>query len=84
MKTKILPIYWNGRAVGHISSPNVDNFNFYGAWKPLIDEPAYNDFLAAIESDEGAPVLIGDEKPAMKGFVQIEPSEEIEIKLQPR
>lgn len=74
-------LYWNGKKLGVIEQANLDNFDFYGRWFPTCDKDYYESFLVAVNQEGGAFVAIGRNESQLTGSVEIEPSDNIEIKL---
>lgn len=83
MKKNIQILYWNAKIVGSLVDPKADNFDFYGAWEPTEDKLLYESFLAQIDEEGGAFVEIGSVGSPLTGTVEVEPDQEIEIKLRP-
>jgi hypothetical protein len=75
-----LPIFWNGRIVGYIINPQVDNFHMYGVWQPnhTID---CTSFLMALDSGQQLTVDIGTEQPLIQARVDIKPENYVEVIL---
>ena len=81
MSEKTEKVFWNGEVVGVVTEPKVDNFDYYGQWKPTEDGGLYEKFIEAIDEDGGAQIIIGDLESPLVGTVELEPDEEIEIKI---
>ena len=77
---KELMIYYQGKSIGKIINPKIDHFDLYGIWMPERGV-VYSQFVASIENGELVEVQIGEDDPSLKGTVEIEPEEEIEIKI---
>ena len=74
-------VFWNGKKVGTISNPKIDNFFYYGNWQPDESCDVYSEFLSAINNNEyGASVDIGEIGSKLAGYILVEPDEEIEIR----
>jgi len=80
--TKELNIYWENSCIGKIINPKFDNFDLYGDWHPE-NGVVYDKFLSCLERDEQLEIIIGEGDEPFKGTVEIEPDDEIEIKMRP-
>jgi hypothetical protein len=74
-------LYWQGRIVGVVSDPKVDHFDYYGSWQPTSDENLYRQFLEQVDAEGGARVEVGEIGSPLSGTVELEPSDEIEVKI---
>lgn len=74
-------IYWERELIGRVENASFDHMNFYGRWLVVASDDIYARFLSSIDTDEGASVTIDTEDSALRGVVQLEPADEIEIKL---
>lgn len=74
-------LYWNGNIVGVISNAKVDNFDFYGTWRPTSDANLYRQFLEQVAEEGGARVDIGEVGSPLTGTVELEPDDQIEVKI---
>ncbi len=74
-------VFWKNAVVGVIEEPKVDNFDFYGPWIPTSDLVLYSQFLLEVECEGGADVEIGEIGSPLRGTVELEPSNAIEIKI---
>ena len=76
-------IFWSGTLVGEIREAKFDNFDFYGLWNPKSAHPIYEEFLEAIDVEDGVWVAIGAPDSDLRGTVDLIPDEEINIKMRP-
>ncbi|MEL7498758.1 MAG: hypothetical protein AAFN77_14210 [Planctomycetota bacterium] len=74
-------VFWNKEVVGVVTSPRVDNFDYYGNWIPTENRELYDRFIEAVEKDGGAQIIVGELDSPLVGTVELEPDEEIEIKI---
>lgn len=74
-------LFWEGSKIGVVSNPKVDNFDYYGPWQPTEDAELYKRFLAQVELEGGARVRIGEANSTLTGTVELEPDDEIQIKI---
>ena len=81
MSEKAEQIFWNGEVVGVVTDPKVDNFDYYGIWKPTEESDLYNRFVETVEKDGGASIVVGDLESRLVGTVELAPDHEIEIKI---
>ena len=81
MVEKTENVLWNGKVVGVVSNPNVDNFDYYGSWQPTSDDKLYQQFLKQVDAEGGARVELGEVGSPLSGTVELEPDDEIEVKI---
>jgi predicted lysophospholipase L1 biosynthesis ABC-type transport system permease subunit len=83
MAEKTEQVFWEGKRVGVVTNPRVDNFDYYGSWQPTDDNELYRRFLDQIDVDGGAKIEIGEIGSPLTGTVELEPDDEIEVKIRP-
>lgn len=77
------PVFWEGKQVGVVTNPCVDNFDYFGSWQPTDDNELYRRFLEQVDVDGGANIEVGEIGSPLTGTVELEPDDEIEVKIQP-
>jgi hypothetical protein len=75
-----LEVFFEGLVIGRVSSPTLDNFNFYGRWSPAPG-PALTRFLALVENDGEASVVLGRGDPPLTGIVESVPNRELDVRV---
>ncbi len=83
MKQKTEHLFWNGKLIGAVSNPKVDMWDYYGSWQPTSDADLYRQFLEQVDKEGGARVDIGHVGSPSTGTVELEPGDEIEVKIRP-
>lgn len=83
MSPKSERLFWDGKLIGVVSNPKVDMWDYYGAWQPTSDEAIYRKFLEQVEQEGGARVEIGKVGSPSSGTVELEPDNEIQVKIRP-
>ena len=74
------PIYFEGKVVGTLNDPNIDNYWMFGTWTPILGKH-YDSFLDTIRTTEEGKVIIGNNSPPQKGIVRTVPDDTIEINI---
>ena len=82
MSVEKAEILFNGKLVGWMISPKVDNFEIYGDWKPNA-ECDLDSLLNILNAEGEASVEIFKGKSPVSGVISIEPEDKIEIKMYP-
>jgi hypothetical protein len=83
MASKSEPIFWKRAQVGVVTDPRFDNFDYFGSWRSTDDIELYRRFLEQVQAEGGARVEIGEIGSALTGTVELEPDDEIEVKIRP-
>ncbi len=81
MNKRTETLFWNGKIVGVISNPKLVNFDYYGSWTPITDTDLYRQFLEQVDMEGGARFEIGDVGSPLTGTVELEPGDEIDVKI---
>lgn len=81
MNTRKDNIFFEGKIIGVLHNPSLDNFHYYGTWQAADDSPLYQRFLAAIAGSVGAFVEIGCLDSKLVGTVGVVPDRDIDIVL---
>jgi hypothetical protein len=76
------PVIWRDEVVGTVEDVRVDHLELYWRWIPSCSDTC-KAFLEALHSGEQLEVRVGTEEPKLVGTVEIEPDEEIEIRIRP-
>lgn len=75
-----LSLFFEGSLIGYVLDPNLDNFELYGAWKPVPGD-GLSRFLQVLDQAGEASIVIGQAPDELRGLVEVEPDDEIQVKL---
>lgn len=84
MNKRAEALFWNGKIVGVVLNPKIDMFDYYGSWTPTTDTDLYRQFLEQVDVEGGARVEIGQVGSPSSGTVELQPGDEIEVKIRLR
>ena len=75
-----LSLFFEGSLVGYVLDPKLDNFELYGSWRPVLGE-GLSRFLQVLDQTGEASIAIGQAPDELRGLVEVEPDDEIQVKL---
>lgn len=75
-----LSLFFEGSLIGYLLDPSLDNFELYGAWKPVPGD-GLSRFLQVLDQAGEASIVIGQAPDELRGLVEVEPDDEIQVKL---